>query len=382
MTNEIWEASKKFFGTIGASLAGVTAILYAAGFLANGAHLSMLGLSGVTVANIDYLKAGGVFFMDSLFCLQTALISLPYYISSIKWIIILATLFMSILLLVKNKLTKEKHGKKLLHISTKLLNIKRFLQRYTFSLKLLLNLLMIGIGVFSLSFFLDKYVANSGLLFYQIPEDKDARPLKELLTQMSSNPDQHKQSIEALKKQIKSTEDWQNNKNNKILRLILEEESLPLRVDYGLLFLWVIVFGIFIFSVNPINNLSENSPHDNTISKKIGKYILNFVFLPLWGMELFLLPIIFGHTIKKNYFQICEVEFNTNVENVESSKLYAIIYQSDENLMLYDRLGGRQVVIYKKNDIKTIRLLGSKFVFNDNNFKRKENISHVTSNLK
>ncbi|MBN1480869.1 hypothetical protein EH223_00120 [candidate division KSB1 bacterium] len=77
MFDRILEPAKKFITVVGSSVGGFTALFLAAGFMAERLHLSILGISEVSISNQDFVMTGGKFYLTLIPSFILGLLSEP-----------------------------------------------------------------------------------------------------------------------------------------------------------------------------------------------------------------------------------------------------------------------------------------------------------------
>jgi hypothetical protein len=371
LTEQIWEKAKQFLGTIGASLGGISAMLYVAGFITERAHLSMLGISGISIESIEYLRTGGLFCLTTFLCLLTVLIEYWTILSSqfLSNGFLLSMLILSIATLIVFRY-RERILYRLQFAVTKFQRLKSVLLSV---FRMVIPFLFLVMGFIALQSMIEKITGAHALLFYEIPEDKHSAPLEELLVPLKAQAQKTNTPSQVqnfLTQRLAKAREWESNETR---RFILEGQNKPLRIDYGVLTFWVILFSLYVINYHRTQTGAKESGGES-IHKRMGKSAIFSVMILLLLVEIILLPILYGHSIYPNKFPICELRIKDNDELQLDRRLFAIINQASNELTLYNRLDEQDVLIVKKSEIKLIRLYGSKFIFDDKNFKKGRDI--------
>ena len=295
------------------SMAGITGILYALGYLAERAHLRMLGVSDIPMTAQKYLEAGGYFVWKSFLSLPFVLYSSTDFIISNWWSAIAIPLTMIMFILWKRSGWFNLHSRFL--IFWKMGNTAKFI------------LLILGY-----------VVAFAFMLKVTLPRFVGPTKISRLL--MESNP---------------CSNDLHSNTADLTGDIVCCEASKLATYYAQLVLLLVLLINCMIFIQRYSSKFSNISKFDYPLR------FVNLLFILLVGVHGVLLPLNYGVLLSSNRYSDVNIAFADNVNNPSR---YLLLSQDGTSVGIYDP-ARHEVAIVQKANIQRITLIGEASIFTD-----------------
>ena len=329
----------KLFGWASVSLAAVTAILYALGFLVVSSHQNLLGVPDTTVPPIEYLKEGGRFLLMN---------TLMLYWDTPMFVLLVVLLVVALLLPAMADLSNKAANQVVAtsrnpnrHSWVK--SAGEIILRHKKNLLWVFLIPIILFAVIRFPEFLLTASINNLLLPSRtnVTEAVGSTPEKTDLTKPTSI------ALEAVISQIK---------NN-------DERKLYKRYQGGL-FSFMIVFLPTLLIYNFYNRLLTPPTELSTRETYFARFLLTILGCILIS-EFFLLPISFGKLLVPNDFPVVFMQTADIQSEEQKNSRYFLILRNDREIIVFDPTHPiwESILIVDATHVKTIRIVGTENVF-------------------
>jgi|GEM_PF-2322375 len=320
MLEKVFAPVLRFFGIIASSLTGITAVMTAVGFLAERAHLAMLGFTTIPADLNQYLYTGARFFalLPMLIINSIGLTTLDL---ARKYLLYFAAILLALLIfkLLLRIAVLNKLWRKLLEKIGQLVANHR--------------------NVFLFFLILLQF---TGIYFYLA-----AIPISNLLF-LESSPDVNVQSFSFLQTNAQVLTTW-----------ITAPNETALFQHLGRLVLITLFLGVILWQ------LVATFRKDQKVKPRLWQNIWIGVNLVLFGTQLILLPINYGIVLLPNKFPVVTVTFEDEVavpfQAIQNERL-ALLHEKGGSFYLYSRETA-QVWLVRQNQLHSLVYLGMADIF-------------------